>query len=79
MERQPHEVIQPEVRLANQLVDNLLIAIPIIRQQQYVPPEMLEYGRNIMSQVRLACEGQGWSMGRLMVKAIDVIDHVEAA
>ena len=64
----------PELKLANQLIDGLVTALPIIRQQQHVPPEMLEYGRGIMNETRLVCDAQGWSMPRLMLKAFEIID-----
>ena len=75
----PREIIQPEVKLANDLIDGLVTAIPIIRQQQFVPEEMLTYGRGIMNETRRIAQAQGWSMGRLMVKAIEIIDAPKEA
>lgn len=64
----------PCLALQKSLIADLVFAIPIIRQQTIAPPDVLEYARQVTQGARQICEGQGWSMGRMITAAISIVD-----
>lgn len=82
MERQPgrQRPEDPIQALQKDILVDLMFAIPIIRQQQTVPPELLATGRKRMEGIRQTCEAHALPLGRLMAAAISLLDApIEAA